>query len=556
MTGGCAENGDFERHEGIRRRAPQMLTTTACKQTNATRDNKYLNYTMDRTVHRLNYGYSNKRNRDMVGRSGGSGRDRSNSGGCSTGATLIQTLLADASKHSREQDEADVQSNESEGNLCGTVRKNRGMRDSGHHPLDTSVPPHRSMPTFGTSRAERPCHARSAGRSPRYADVERCLPRLIITVPTGVTSWEEMSLRQWRTARLLGRASQAWDGWEVRHFPRCVASPSNYVLHATWSDEATKDAAKARIVTVSGTCKPEWLTGANTYSSNGLCYSFATSWIDNKRISTPIAVGSVPWVNTDEQWRGKSTALGESGKTADCKLHQRKRARLRPNGIREFSTSRESLPSGPPVGLEEAGWGRKDVVNIPNILSFGRLVSGPFIAMLIVNRFPLTSVVALSLAGISDWADGFYAKRMSSSSVLGSYLDPLADKVLVACVALALVYGDMLPGSLVAFIVGRDVVLVAGAFLHRAHSLGWQWNEWKHYFQVSSGGATLVQPLFISKLNTALQLTLALGAILNQSPSVSFPQWVLPSLGASVAATTVLSFWAYVHQYSHLLGAR
>ncbi len=89
----------------------------------------------------------------------------------------------------------------------------------------------------------------------------------------------------------------------------------------------------------------------------------------------------------------------------------------------------------------------------------------------------------LAVAGASDWVDGYIAKNFNQKSVLGSYLDPLADKVLVASVTCACAVQGLLPTWLVGLFIGRDVVLVVGAFAHRAHLQGWRWRGWKEYFK-------------------------------------------------------------------------
>ncbi|KAK9867957.1 hypothetical protein WJX84_003158 [Apatococcus fuscideae] len=108
----------------------------------------------------------------------------------------------------------------------------------------------------------------------------------------------------------------------------------------------------------------------------------------------------------------------------------------------------------------EAGWTWSEVCNLPNSLSLARLASGPFISALIVNHNWSTAFIAISIAAVTDWLDGAVAKRWHTNSVLGSYLDPLADKVLVCCVVGALGYEGSLPVWLATVIIGRDVLLV------------------------------------------------------------------------------------------------
>ncbi|DBB04287.1 TPA: hypothetical protein ACH3X1_012784 [Trebouxia sp. C0004] len=115
-----------------------------------------------------------------------------------------------------------------------------------------------------------------------------------------------------------------------------------------------------------------------------------------------------------------------------------------------------------------------------------RLVSGPVIAWLILNEQWDVALVSLAVSGASDWADGYVAKRFGQSSVLGSYLDPLADKVLIGSVVAALGYQGALPLWLVSVIIGRDVVLLSGAVVHRFKTVGWRWPGAAEFFRITS----------------------------------------------------------------------
>lgn len=88
--------------------------------------------------------------------------------------------------------------------------------------------------------------------------------------------------------------------------------------------------------------------------------------------------------------------------------------------------------------LAFAGWTRQEVMNAPNAISLARLLSGPAIATLIVHQLWGPAIISLAVSGASDWLDGYVARRWAQQSVLGSYLDPLADKVLICSTAGAL----------------------------------------------------------------------------------------------------------------------
>nr|CAD1827974.1 unnamed protein product [Ananas comosus var. bracteatus] len=138
-------------------------------------------------------------------------------------------------------------------------------------------------------------------------------------------------------------------------------------------------------------------------------------------------------------------------------------------------------------------------LNLPNLVSISRLVSGPVIGWMIINEWYLPAFGALVISGATDWLDGFLARRMGINSVFGSYLDPLADKVLIGCVALAMVKKDLLHPGLVGLVILRDVALVSGAVYRRASILGWQWNSWSDFVNLDANHREKVEPLFISK---------------------------------------------------------
>ncbi|RXH99382.1 hypothetical protein DVH24_011707 [Malus domestica] len=163
------------------------------------------------------------------------------------------------------------------------------------------------------------------------------------------------------------------------------------------------------------------------------------------------------------------------------------------------------------VGLKE---GADDFVNLPNLISMSRLISGPFLGWMITNEWYSSAMVGLVISGATDWLDGYMARRMKINSVVGSYLDPLADKVLIGSVALALVHKGLLHPGLVGLIVFRDVGLVGGAVYQRASSLGWKWNSWSDFFNLDETRPEKVEPLFISKLNTVFQLILVAAVLL------------------------------------------
>ncbi|GER52965.1 Cdp-diacylglycerol--glycerol-3-phosphate3-phosphatidyltransferase [Striga asiatica] len=213
------------------------------------------------------------------------------------------------------------------------------------------------------------------------------------------------------------------------------------------------------------------------------------------------------------------------------------------NGREEF-TKRDDLDGG--VG---GGGIRESYLNIPNFISFARMLSGPVLGWMIVQEMYSSAFVGLFISGATDWLDGYVARKMGIISVVGSYLDPLADKVLIGCVALAMVEKDLLHPGLVALVVMRDVALVGGAVYKRASSLNWKWNSWHDFFNLNGAYAQKVEPLFISKVNTVFQLALVAAALLQPGFGNEETQLYISCLSWLVASTTVASTAAYGVQH-------
>lgn len=202
--------------------------------------------------------------------------------------------------------------------------------------------------------------------------------------------------------------------------------------------------------------------------------------------------------------------------------------------------------------VAEVVTGGERFLNLPNLVSIGRMASGPVIGWMIVNEWYLPAFGTLALSGASDWLDGFLARKMGINSVFGSYLDPLADKVLIGCVAIAMVEKDLLHPGLVGLVVVRDLLLVGGAGYKRASSLGWKWNSWSDFVNLDAIHREKVKPLFISKVNTVFQLMLVAAALLQPEFGTEETQNYITVLSWLVASTTIASTVGYGIKYRQI----
>ncbi len=104
----------------------------------------------------------------------------------------------------------------------------------------------------------------------------------------------------------------------------------------------------------------------------------------------------------------------------------------------------------------------KPEINFPNIITAARILLTPVVVVLLLSEDPVwvqVSGLIYVVAAISDWYDGWYARRYNAMSPFGRFFDPLADKVLIGAVFFAFVALDVFELWMVIVIVARDVVV-------------------------------------------------------------------------------------------------
>ncbi len=107
---------------------------------------------------------------------------------------------------------------------------------------------------------------------------------------------------------------------------------------------------------------------------------------------------------------------------------------------------------------------RQDALNLPNLLTFGRILAIPVVLLLLDRGTPEDCVLAAlvySGAAITDLLDGYLARKMNVVSVLGKFLDPLADKLLVMASLVYMVPMGRIPEWAVAVLLAREISVTA-----------------------------------------------------------------------------------------------
>ncbi len=171
-------------------------------------------------------------------------------------------------------------------------------------------------------------------------------------------------------------------------------------------------------------------------------------------------------------------------------------------------------------------------LTIPNMVTLFRIVLIPiFVLAFIIPNYPSKHIVLVSLfflASVSDWVDGFLARRLKQESAFGAFLDPVADKLMVTVAIILLVskhpeWFMVLPALV---IIGRELAISA-------------LREW----MANLGAQAKVKVQFIGKLKTASQL-LAIGFLLYDEPIGKFEPTIIGYILLYIA--TVLTLWSMV----------
>ena len=171
-------------------------------------------------------------------------------------------------------------------------------------------------------------------------------------------------------------------------------------------------------------------------------------------------------------------------------------------------------------------------MNLPNLITISRLLLTPYIVWLLLIESYFLGFIFFLISGISDALDGFIAKRFNQKTLLGSYLDPIADKFLIVSAIVLLGYNGYVPIWLIIIIVSRDIAIFGAVII-----------SWM------LGTNLRIEPLIISKINTFLQLfyiVMTFAVILNNE---FLTELILSIHGVTtylIAFSTILSWLFYL----------
>ncbi|MBI3901873.1 MAG: CDP-diacylglycerol--glycerol-3-phosphate 3-phosphatidyltransferase [Nitrosomonadales bacterium] len=174
-------------------------------------------------------------------------------------------------------------------------------------------------------------------------------------------------------------------------------------------------------------------------------------------------------------------------------------------------------------------------LNIPNLLTWFRIVMIPvFLAVfylsddtISLHNKHLYSTLIFIFAAITDWLDGYLARRLNQGSAFGAFLDPVADKLMVAAALIMLVGLRQVDAFIAVIIIGREIAISA-------------LREW----MAQLGAGKNIAVSMLGKVKTTFQM-IAIPFLLYQEPLFGLPTYQLGTLLIYLAA--LLTLWSMVY---------
>jgi len=177
------------------------------------------------------------------------------------------------------------------------------------------------------------------------------------------------------------------------------------------------------------------------------------------------------------------------------------------------------------------------LINIANGLTAARVLLVPFFAFLLISGRGKAALLVFAVCGLTDALDGLLARWLKQRTLVGTLLDPIADKLLMATAFIVLAYVHIVPLRLVIMVISRDLFILVGSFLY-----------------LLLLDASDIQPTGLSKANTAVQILtviyfLAIAAFPAEAKALGTGMRTLPDRVVTwiCATTTIVSGLQYMY---------
>lgn len=234
------------------------------------------------------------------------------------------------------------------------------------------------------------------------------------------------------------------------------------------------------------------------------------------------------------------------------------------------------------INQRAAGAILTQLTSIPNLLTLSRIAVTPYLSYLLIthyhtkqashyvsvgidassataaaaesillNTMPIYALSLFLLMGFTDFLDGFIARKYpSTATVLGTYLDPIADKIFISTMSLTLWYTETLPGMVVGLWIARDVCIVAAVYYMVKKETIKRINSGRTSNDIAvmdpQNTPLKVQASLLSKINTTLQIGLIALGIAGEIPAVNINADLMMMLCGITVGTTVGSSLSYL----------
>jgi cardiolipin synthase len=174
-------------------------------------------------------------------------------------------------------------------------------------------------------------------------------------------------------------------------------------------------------------------------------------------------------------------------------------------------------------------------MTVPNLITTIRIILAPVFIIYLINDQFLSALVVFVICVASDGLDGLIARVFDQKSKLGTYLDPLADKILLVAAFITLSVRGYLPPWLTVLVIARDVMIMLGIFFLFFNQLDFK-----------------LKPSIISKLTTCLQFLSVLSVL--SKDYTGFPPIYYLSVYYLTALFTISSGLHYMHYWFKMMG--
>ena len=169
---------------------------------------------------------------------------------------------------------------------------------------------------------------------------------------------------------------------------------------------------------------------------------------------------------------------------------------------------------------------------IPNILSMLRLILAFCLIHLVLNNNLCFALVVFAIAAITDFFDGYLARKFSVSSEFGAALDPVADKILMTVSYILFAAVAFIPTYVAVIVVGRDVLILGAVIACKIKKVPLK-----------------IRPIMSSKINTTIQLIFLICVLTCKCTTLNIP-YSIEVFAVVVVCLTIFSGVEYVQKYS------